>query len=356
MSSNKRDLYREAGVDVAKGDSLVGWLQQTDSQAGESGSQLGHALAGIGGFAALYKPQWQDLKEPLLVSSTDGVGTKLLLGLQYERCAGLGQDLVGMCVNDLYTIGARPLFFLDYYATGELNEEQFKQVLSGIRQGLQLSNAVLLGGETAELPGLYAKGHFDLAGFVVGVVDAARCLDPMRRQAQAGDLVLAIPSDGFHSNGYSLIRRWLDESSQDIATDLIEKILRPTKIYSEIPDLLDRLPLGACRGIAHITGGGISGNLPRVLPEGKKAVIDWSKIQTPQWMQDFILEHANSRMDVEGVFNLGIGMTLVVQAGQVEELVKQAQQLGVNAYPIGQVEDSDEPHSKATVEYINQND
>ena len=347
MSSSNRDLYKEAGVDVGKGDALVDWLKSDQSQTGSN--RLGEPVAGIGGFAALYKPNFSGMQQPLLVSSTDGVGTKLLLGLEQSILRGLGQDLVAMCINDLYTIGARPLFFLDYYATGELDEDQFKQVLGGIREALDLTGCALLGGETAELPGLYSRGHFDLAGFVVGVVDAAKKIDG--QGAKPGDLIFAMPSDGFHSNGYSLIRKWIAATKPN--ADLMSALLRPTRIYHRLPDMLDELTPGAVRGLAHITGGGISGNLPRVLPEGVQAVIDWSAIQTPAWMKEFIESHTEDCFDVEGVFNLGIGMMAVVSKEAAEQFKAVAEAFGQEAYQVGVVQACAEGVTKADVHYSN---
>ncbi len=300
------DDYKKAGVDVEKGDRLVDWLQTTGGT--KSNSKYGSPVSGIGGFAALYRPNFQGMKDPLLVTSTDGVGTKVLLGLESKRLTGLGQDLVAMCVNDLYTVGGRPLFFLDYYATGAIDEAQFKDVLNGIRAGCAQSEALLLGGETAEMPGLYEKGHFDLAGFVVGVVDGAAMLGA--HAVKTGDLLYALPSSGFHSNGYSLVRHWLKAKAP--SDDLLSHLMTPTKIYSEVPLLVDNLGISQFHALANITGGGISGNLPRVLPSDVVAHISKSAIPTPLWMKNFIELHGSNVMSQEGVFNLGCGMIAVI--------------------------------------------
>ncbi len=324
-----KDLYKESGVDVAKGDALVDWLQSRKADK----SSGGEVVSGIGGFAALFRPDFSGMEDPLLVSGTDGVGTKVLLGLEHNQLEGLGVDLVAMCVNDLYTVGGRPLFFLDYYATGILDENQFKAILSGIRKGLDQSNAALLGGETAELPGLYEKGHFDLAGFVVGVVDGKKRL--RHELVQKGDKLIALNASGFHSNGYSLVRKWLAEKPVDQAT--LNLILEPTKIYYEVPELLKRLGWGPLHGLANITGGGISGNLPRVLPEGLDPQIDPKKIPTPDWMRAFYESHGARFEDVEGVFNMGAGMIAVVAADAEAKFHQICKDLGLGSSTIGEM-------------------
>jgi phosphoribosylformylglycinamidine cyclo-ligase len=330
-SDGRRDLYKEAGVDVEKGDRLVDWLNESANR--KVPSALGSVVSGIGGFAGLFRPNFKDMTDPLLIASTDGVGTKVLLGTDHNIVEGLGQDLVAMCVNDLYTIGGRPLFFLDYYATGALDEEQFKSVLTGIRRGCELSEATLLGGETAEMPGLYAKGHFDLAGFVVGMVDGKKMLKP--ELVREGDVLFALPSSGFHSNGYSLVRKWLKEKPAD--HDTIGRIMTPTKIYHEIPKLLDQLGTDGLHAAANITGGGISGNLPRVIPNGLDCVIETAKIRTPDWMQRFIESNACSVISQESVFNIGCGMILAIDKDHTDRFVSAARSLGLEPFDLGQV-------------------
>ncbi len=327
--SGEKNFYKESGVDVEKGDALVDWLQQGDMGK----SPLGQVVSGIGGFAALFRPNFSGMEDPLLVTGTDGVGTKVLLGMEHGKLEGLGIDLVSMCVNDLYTVGGRPLFFLDYYATGVLDEVQFKAILSGIKKGLKQSQTLLLGGETAELPGLYAKGHFDLAGFVVGVVDGKKTLKP--DMVKVGDSLIALESSGFHSNGYSLIRKWLAEKPESQA--VIEKILEPTRIYAEVPDILQELGWGKVHALANITGGGISGNLPRVLPENVEAHIDPTLVPTPAWMKAFYEGHGAQFKDVEAVFNLGAGMIAVVDAQAEQEFLSLAASKGLRSHVIGKI-------------------
>jgi phosphoribosylformylglycinamidine cyclo-ligase len=274
------------------------------------------------------------MQDPLLVTSTDGVGTKVLLGLEQNALEGLGIDLVAMCVNDLYCVGGRPLFFLDYYATGVLDDAQFKSVLTGIKRGLAPCGAALMGGETAELPGLYEKGHFDLAGFVVGVVDGKQMLGEGR--VQAGDILFALPSSGFHSNGYSLVRHWLKQKPVDTAT--MQKILAPTRVYHEIPELLSKVGPSVFHALANITGGGISGNLPRVMPAGAVCKIRSQDIPTPPWMKQFIEGNGSTVMANEAVFNLGAGMIASVAAAQSDAFAAAARAMKLDVVPIGTVD------------------
>jgi phosphoribosylformylglycinamidine cyclo-ligase len=331
--SNRPDLYKEAGVDVAKGDELVEWLQNSDSDA--KSTRFGAKVSGIGGFAALFRPNFSGLKDPLLISSTDGVGTKVLLGIETGILSGLGLDLVGMCVNDLYTLGGRPLFFLDYFATGRLDEHQFKQVLTGIKQGCTQSGALLLGGETAEMPGLYGKGHFDLAGFVVGVVDGEAMLGPKR--VKVGDVLYALPSSGFHSNGYSLVRKWVDQTKGALNAEVYERLMTPTRIYHEIPELLEAVGPHVFHALANITGGGISGNLPRVMPSDVICQIDSSCLPIPRWMAEFIEAQGTTVLEQEAVFNLGCGMIAAVDHASTQVFEAAAHTLGLKVLPIGHV-------------------
>ncbi len=327
-----RDLYRESGVDIEKGDRLVDWLQQGADSAARPG---GSVISGIGGFAGLFRPNLGGIKDPVLVASTDGVGTKLLLGIAHDKLGGLGQDLVGMCVNDLYCVGARPLFFLDYYATGKLSEAQFQAVLSGIRSALQLCDCALLGGETAELPGLYEHGHFDLAGFVVGVMDGSRTIGPDR--VQEGDVVLSIESSGFHSNGYSLLRSWLVRYPEFIDETLIDRLLAPTKVYGFVPDMLHASIGVDVHAIAHITGGGLSGNLSRVIPDHLAACIVQSDLPTPEWMTQFVTKCGANFQDVERFFNMGTGLAMVVSAHSENQTLNWIRDKGFGVCRIGTI-------------------
>jgi phosphoribosylformylglycinamidine cyclo-ligase len=238
-----------------------------------------------------------------------------------------------MCVNDLYTIGARPLFFIDYFATGVLDEHQFKDALTGIKEACKSCGTALLGGETAEMPGLYAKGHFDMAGFVVGVVDGKKVLGPER--VKVGDELFAIQSSGFHSNGYSLVRKWLEKNPNQSTTK--EQLLTPTKIYHELPDLLNQVGTDTVHALANITGGGISGNLPRVMPRNVACEINFDALNIPDWVTQFITDNGSTPLDVEGVFNLGAGMIASIASDHAEKYLTSAREIGLETYKIGQV-------------------
>ena len=332
-NTNPATLYKQAGVDVEKGDRLVDWLLEHESAP--KATRLGAVVSGIGGFAAMFRPNFKGLADPLLVTSTDGVGTKVLLGIDTGIVHGLGIDLVAMCVNDLYTVGGRPMFFLDYYATGALDEDQFKSVLAGIKKGCAQSGALLLGGETAEMPGLYAKGHFDLAGFVVGAVDGKALLGP--QHVKAGDRLFALPSSGLHSNGYSLVRHWLKDSGKPDQA-LLDHLMQPTRIYHELPELVDKLGITSIHAVANITGGGISGNLPRVMPDGTDAHINVADLPTPPWMRTFIESHQATALAQEGVFNLGCGMIAIVAPEAAAAFTLAARALQLDVQPIGDVQ------------------
>ena len=326
--NQKNKLYKDSGVDIEKGDKLVDWLKSSE----EVGGVGGKVVSGIGGFSGLFAPNFTGMKKPLLVAATDGVGTKLLLGLKSGKLQGLGIDLVGMCVNDLYTIGATPLFFLDYYATGSLDEGQFKEVLSGIYEGLKQAKTSMLGGETAELPGLYSKGHFDLAGFVVGVVDNEKKVQP--ETIKPNDVLIGLKSTGFHSNGYSLIRKWIGESS--LEGELRDLLLSPTKIYSGLPEIVGKFG-SQVRGMAHITGGGISGNLIRILPNDVTAEVQFDRIETPTWMSQFIKDNGATFSEVEPVFNLGMGMILAVDPVVADQVLEDCRKLDMPGSIIGSI-------------------
>jgi phosphoribosylformylglycinamidine cyclo-ligase len=328
--TNPKNHYLSSGVDTAKGDALVDWLQ-ANSNSFDSPFGLGKVVDGIGGFAGLFSLNLKGMSKPTLVASTDGIGTKLLLGLQTDRIENLGQDLVGMCVNDLYTLGAFPLFFLDYYATSQLSSTQFKCILGSIKSSCNHCQMALLGGETAEMPGLYAPRHFDLAGFVVGILDQDHRLGPHR--TKCGDNLIAFKSSGFHSNGFSLIRKWLAERPRP---DLIEKIMTPTKLYNTIPELLKRHPT-SFHSLANITGGGISGNLPRVLGANVKAQIDFKSLPTESWMKDFITSNGAIEREVEDVFNLGVGMIAVVDDVSTSVFLNDAKELDLKPQVIGKL-------------------
>lgn len=308
------DPYRDAGVDTAKAEHTATWLQQTTHGSKHT---AGEVLAGIGGFAALYRPELSSYREPLLVSCTDGVGTKLALAIEQCCLAGVGIDLVAMCVNDLFTCGARPLFFLDYYGCNALAEKDFKLVLQGIQQGLQQVDCLLLGGETAQLPHFYRGDNFELVGFVVGIVDKAQVLGAA--QVKVGDRLVAFPSSGMHCNGFSLLRQ-----HRASIKPYLEQLLVPTRIYHEIPALC-RQEVGL-HALAHITGGGIAHNLQRVLPAGCRAVLNTQHLPVPAWMTEVAARcNLHTFAAAQQVFNMGIGMIACVAAEKEAELLAAAQ-------------------------------
>jgi len=285
--------YKQSGVDVAKTDRLT--------------EKISGIVDNIGGFGGLF-----DLGENYLVSSTDGVGTKILLAQEYDKLQGIGIDCVAMCVNDIICSGARPLFFLDYFASSNIDEKQYLTVLDSIKRGCQITNIPLIGGETAELPGLMADKHFDIAGFCVGIVKKDDLVDG--RDIKSGDVILGLPSNGFHSNGYSLIRKLFNKGEHE---PHIDSILRPTEIYvNKVMSLLDN---GFnIKGIAHITGGGLS-NLDRILPEGLTA--EWNlDIPRPFVFDLFQMTTKITAEEMRTVFNNGIGMCLVVSPEEKEKI------------------------------------
>ena len=328
--------YRDAGVDIDAGDALVEAIKPYAKR-----TMRPEVLAGIGGFGALCRIPVK-YREPVLVSGTDGVGTKLKLAFALGRHDTVGIDLVAMSVNDVLVQGAEPLFFLDYYACGKLEHRIATAVIRGIARGCELAGCALIGGETAEMPGMYPEGEYDLAGFCVGVVERERILDGAG--IRAGDRLLGLASSGAHSNGYSLIRRILERARPKLDVDfhgrtLGEAILEPTRIYvKSVLALLEAVPV---KGLAHITGGGLTGNVPRMLPRGTRAVIARAAWPLPplfSWLQS-----AGDVADAEmhRVFNCGIGMVAAVapeHAARAAELLSAA---GETVYEIGAVEPAD---------------
>lgn len=324
--------YKEAGVDIHKAELFVESIKEMAKN-----TYGPWVLRGIGGFSAAVRVP-EGYKRPLLVASTDGVGTKLKIAQAMSRYDTVGIDLVAMCVNDLLPLGARPLFLLDYLASGRLEPERDKRLIQGIVQGCQEAGCALVGGETAEMPGLYQEGDFDLVGFVVGVVEEERLIDGSR--IKGGDVVIGLASSGVHSNGFSLIRRLidlhglkLDQFVGELGTTLGEELLRPTRIYvRSILTLLEEFPI---KGMAHITGGGIIGNLPRILPKGLGAEI-WPKWEVPpifRLIQSLGVEEA----EMWRVFNMGVGFTVVLSPEHVGGFLKRAHELGEKAFVIGEV-------------------
>lgn len=330
--------YRDSGVDIEEGDRLVEKIKPHAKR-----TMRPEVMAGIGGFASLVALP-TGYKEPVMVSGTDGVGTKLKVAFLADRHDTIGQDLVAMCVNDVACTGAEPLFFLDYFGTGKLSSDQAADVVAGIAKGCELAGAALVGGETAELPGFYAPGEYDLAGFCVGIVEKSEIVDGKR--VQVGDVILGLPSTGLHSNGYSLARKVLFEV-QNLSLDakpealggrtVGEVLLTPTRIY--VKDALAVRKAGIdIRSMSHITGGGLPLNLPRTLPEGTRAVIDASKWEIPAIFQ-MIRQGGNVPADdMLQTFNMGIGFTMVVPAAQEAQALELLKDRGIDARRIGTIE------------------
>ena len=326
--------YREAGVDIAAGNALVkaiGPLAKATARAG--------ADASLGGFGGLFDLKACGFKDPVLVAATDGVGTKLKLAIDSGRHGGIGTDLVAMCVNDVVVQGAEPLFFLDYYATGRLDVDMAAEVITGIAKGCELAGCALVGGETAELPGMYQGEDYDLAGFAVGVVEKEKVIDG--RKVKAGDVIIGLASSGPHSNGYSLIRKVLAVSGAQFeqrldGRALIEVLMEPTRIYvKSLLKLLEQVPVHA---FAHITGGGLTENIPRVLPEGLGVTLDskaWPRPVVFEWLMQ---EGAVPLAEMYRTFNMGLGMVACVAEADAERTLKLLTAAGEQAWRIGRVE------------------
>jgi phosphoribosylformylglycinamidine cyclo-ligase len=328
--------YRDAGVDIDEGDRLVELIKPYAKP-----TLRPEVLAGIGGFGGLFALDVKKYKEPVLVSGTDGVGTKLKIAFAANRHGTIGQDLVAMCVNDVAVVGAEPLFFLDYFATGKLSAEQGAEVVKGIAEGCRLAGCALIGGETAELPGFYAKGEYDLAGFSVGVVERSRIVDGSK--VTPGDLVLGIASSGVHSNGYSLARKaLLEKHPLDAKLDglggrtLADALLEPTRIYAK--DVLALLEKVEVRSFAHITGGGLPGNVPRNLPDGTKAVLDERRWPRPAVFDVIEREGQVPRDEMYRTFNMGLGLVAVVAPKDEAAALAVLKARGLDAWTVGAVE------------------
>ncbi len=326
--------YRDAGVDIERGDRLVQAIRPLAERTHRPG-----VLGSLGGFGALFELPPSRYRQPVLVSGTDGVGTKLMLAVQSGRHDTVGIDLVAMCANDLLVQGAEPLFFLDYYATGHLDVEVATQVVAGISRGCELAGMALVGGETAEMPGMYSGQDYDLAGFCVGVVEKDAIIDG--RSVTVGDTLLGLASTGPHSNGYSLIRKILATSGTGLdfqldGRSMADHLLEPTRVY--VNSLLELFRASRPKALAHITGGGLRDNLPRVLPHGTRAVIDtrsWPRSSIFDWLQ---AQGNVSRDEMYQAFNCGVGMVVVVPADDADAALRILSEAGETVWPIGRVE------------------
>ena len=335
--------YRDAGVDIDAGDRLVENIKPFARRTMREG-----VLAGIGGFGALFEVS-KKFHEPVLVSGTDGVGTKLKLAFQMNRHDTVGIDLVAMSVNDILVQGAEPLFFLDYFACGKLDVETATQVVKGIAAGCERAGCALIGGETAEMPGMYSNGEYDLAGFAVGAVEKSLIIDG--KDITSGDVVLGLASSGPHSNGYSLIRKVVETARADLSSGfdgrtLGETLLEPTRIY--VKPVLAALKQVRLKGLAHITGGGLVENVPRVLPENVCAQLEksaWPRPPVFEWLQ----QKGNvAEAEMHRVFNCGIGMAIVVAPDQAAAAMQALEREGEKVYRIGAIR-SRQPNESQTI-------
>lgn len=338
--------YKKSGVDIQAGDDLVSWLQNPPNNTQNTNSNFSKSdvpdykkrvISGIGGFAALFDGRFQDMSHPVLVSCTDGVGTKVKLASYFNDFTGVGQDLVAMCANDLICTGGTPLFFLDYYATGKLDLNSAQAFLTSVKQACEKSHMVLIGGETAEMPGVYQAGDFDCAGFAVGVVDKEKMWGP--HLVQEGDAIIGIESSGYHSNGYSLIRKVFEGEYDKYRQWLLE----PTKLYVEAAIVLkNEFEIHA---MAHMTGGGIE-NLPRVMPEDVKAVL--KKWEMPECFVEVQRRAGISDQEMRETFNCGMGLMVILKAEHAEAAQQKLIETGYNSHILGRIKSKtkEEPHVK----------
>ncbi|SLN16917.1 Phosphoribosylformylglycinamidine cyclo-ligase [Roseovarius albus] len=335
MSDGKNGItYADAGVDIDAGNALVDRIKPAAKRTNRSG-----VMSGLGGFGALFDLKDAGYNDPILVGATDGVGTKLRIAIDTGNVDTIGIDLVAMCVNDLVCQGAEPLFFLDYFATGKLETEQAARIIEGIAEGCVRSGCALIGGETAEMPGMYGAGDFDLAGFAVGAMERGAALP---EGVQAGDVLLGLASNGVHSNGYSLVRKLVEMSGLDWDADcpwgegsLGEALLAPTRLY--VTQVLDAIRAGGVHALAHITGGGLTENLPRVLPHDLGAEIDldsWTLPPVFNWLAE---QGGMAEAEMLKTFNCGIGMILSVQASEADAVTALLREAGEEVSVLGTV-------------------
>ena len=337
MSDGKNGItYADAGVDIDAGNALVERIKPAAKRTNRSG-----VMAGLGGFGALFDLKDAGYTDPILVGATDGVGTKLRIAIDTGNVDGVGIDLVAMCVNDLVCQGAEPLFFLDYFATGKLKTETAARIIEGIAEGCYQSGCALIGGETAEMPGMYEAGDFDLAGFSVGAMERGADLPAGVKE---GDVLLGLASNGVHSNGYSLVRKlvevsglkWDDTCPWDASQTLGAALLAPTRLY--VKQCLAAVRAGGVHALAHITGGGLTENLPRVLPEGLSGAIDLGAWDLPPVFKWLAKTGGMEEAEILKTFNCGVGMILSVEADQAEALTTLLKEQGETVYTLGTVQ------------------
>lgn len=328
--------YKEAGVNITLANQIVKKIKPLISKTFIPG-----VLGDIGGFGGLFSLAEQNYKEPVLVSGTDGVGTKLKIAFALDKHDSVGIDLVAMCVNDIVTCGAKPLFFLDYISIGKLSEKVAVELIKGIAEGCKMANCALLGGETAEMPGFYPEGEYDLAGFVVGIVEKSKIIDG--REIREGDSVIGLSSNGLHSNGFSLVRKvFLEDKKYELEEKLTvlkrtlgEELLQPTWIY--VKPVLHLLEKYKVLGIAHITGGGLLENIPRILPEGVSVQINQKSWIKPPIFSLIQKEGKISDEEMYRTFNMGIGMVIIVPDGESEKILKELKLMNYDSSIVGKV-------------------
>ena len=341
MNKSQSDAYASAGVDITAGYKAVELMKKHIAR-----TMTDNALSGIGGFGGLYELDLTGIQKPVLVSGTDGVGTKLKIAFLMDKHDTVGIDCVAMCVNDIICVGAKPLVFLDYIACGKNYPERIASIVSGVAEGCVQSGAVLSGGETAEMPGFYPEDEYDLAGFSFGVVDKDKILD--KNTMEGGDIVIALPSSGVHSNGFSLVRKVFDVENADLKTpmeelegkSLGETLLTPTKIY--VKPMLALFDKVTVRSVSHITGGGFYENIPRSIPDGYCARIDKSSVRVLPIFKLLQKQGNISEHDMFNTYNMGVGMTCVVPADQADRALEVLHDNGEDAYVIGQIEKGEE--------------
>ncbi len=338
MSDRQNGLtYAQAGVDIDAGNALVERIKPLAKATRRPGAE-----ASLGGFGALFDLKAAGYADPLLVTTTDGVGTKLKVAIETDRHDTVGIDLVGMCVNDLLAQGAEPLLFLDYFATGQLNVDAAATVVAGIAEGCRLAGCALVGGETAEMPGMYAPGDYDMAGFCVGAVDRDKVLPKLSEQ-KPGDILIGLGSSGPHSNGYSLVRRiversglsWEAQAPFAPGLSMAEALLAPTRIY--VQTVLPHLKAGRIKGVAHITGGGLVENPPRAIAEGLVPRFDWNAWALPpvfEWLQEIggVTDH-----ELRRTFNCGVGLVLIVDTHELPDVLEGLVRAGEDAFVVGEL-------------------
>lgn len=331
MKNSKSDAYAASGVDITAGYKAVQLMKEHVSRTNTSG-----VMSDVGGFGGLFAPDMKGIDEPVLVSGTDGVGTKLKLAFELDRHDTIGIDCVAMCVNDIICVGAKPLFFLDYIACGKNIPERIAEIVKGVAEGCVQSGAALIGGETAEMPGFYPEDEYDLAGFAVGMADKSRMLD--KNSVEEGDVIIALPSSGVHSNGFSLVRKVFDIEKAD--RELLETLLTPTKIY--VKPVLALMEAVKVKSVAHITGGGFYENIPRSLPAGLGAKIRRDDVRVLPVFEEIAKAGDITERDMFNTFNMGVGMICITAKEDADRALETLQANGEDAYILGEVVKSEE--------------